>query len=163
MSVWRGEQCPKRGPGLSHTMATYSFSAGSTCRECGAVLHSQPPEGVPSGASEADTGRAQYATIFDHKYVFSITGLCSRANCRQPQDSHADFRVLAKSEDCVVDHRSVQPWAECNICKEIVEPAMVTKPPPVPGTTDSPIWMNRRILDKLDAIHAGWMVGYFKS
>lgn len=45
---YRGNQCPNRGPGLSHTQ-----NGSPRCESCGVWLTSDPPSGVPPTATQA--------------------------------------------------------------------------------------------------------------
>ena len=49
---YRGNQCPQRGPGLSHTQDS-RFYNGMRCVECHTPITNQPPPSVPEGATEA--------------------------------------------------------------------------------------------------------------
>lgn len=161
MSVWRGEMCPDRGPGLSHIQDIMRMPSGA-CVYCGTDLHAEPPQGVPQSASEAAPGeRAAYAEVFDHKYIFTISGRCARSGCNYTKEQHAEYLIGVEAGDCTVDHTSVRPWAVCPICNVVVEPRMNT---PVPKPEQAPMLMfTRRILDRLGRVHAGWMSGFFKS
>lgn len=124
MSVWQGAQCPARGPGLSHTRKGGYADDPDTwrCVECGTPLHEDPPPGVPQSAAPAEPLPELYGDIYDHKYVWSITGRCAR--CGSVELKHVDWLTGVDPGVCTVDHRSIKPWTSCLICFQVIEPAM---------------------------------------
>lgn len=127
-------QCPARGYGLTHTQNMRARPDGS-CMDCGTELHNNPPTGVPESAKEAERLPEVYADVYDHKYVFSITGRCAR--CGKVELRHAEWVTGVEPGECAVDHASIRPWTSCLICFQVIEPKLATGkpvgPPDRPG------------------------------
>ena len=161
MNVWRGANCSARGPGLSHTQNTAIRPDGS-CIHCGSALTLFPPNGVPASASEVGITPVVFATVFDHLFTFSLTGRCARAQCGKPKDAHAVYLIGASPGQCLVDHRSIAPWSECHICKDVVEPKM-NMPTSFDSYTDDKVWLTPSQTERLEAVHTAWLAGFYRS
>lgn len=144
------DQCPERGPGLSHAhWKDCNPGAGghpedggprvgahhdwSSCCHCEQRITGTPQ---PPSASEGE-----HPTV-EHKYIPTMVGVCLR--CRLPLNAHPIFLAEGAAveqaeefglpEDCKFDHKTLSPklligdegyvWTSCPGCGVVLEPAL---------------------------------------
>jgi hypothetical protein len=158
--IWRGEQCPSRKYGLTHTQDTDRFPDGS-CIHCGVQVTAQPPPGVPENATEAYVPPPPEVTVFDHLYQFALNGKCLR--CGELQAVHATHLIGVEPGACTVAHDRLVPWQECGQCKQIVEPKLATGTPSGPNYGPGRFPTMQRHKWAWEKIRDAFQGGYWKS
>lgn len=157
---YRGNQCPSRGPGLTHVT-----NGSNRCESCREIVSFTPPKGIPPTATQASTGKPAkvWATIYDHLYVMAVTGRCLHANCGEVKEAHATYLIGVKAWECTVNHEGVEPYTQCYICRMVVEPKEATGSPVGPHHGRGRFPFIQRHYAELERIYEGWIGGFYKS
>jgi hypothetical protein len=173
VSSWWGEQCPARGPALTHAHwnkcdpkgyhpGTSDKHTANQCCECGLLAGT-----AAEPAKREETLR--YATQ-DHRFKFTIGGCY---HCGKPEEFHPVFLPDPTADECPVDHRSITTgiligddglqWRACPVCHTGIEPALAEGFPSGPsyGPGRMP-WVQRR-WDRIVALKAAFDAGYYQS
>lgn len=152
MSEWK-DQCPNRGPGLSHAhwkdcdpeKGGHPNDGGSRVghkHQWGDCCHCEwHIEGVDAAPRSTESERRAE----DHKYVPTMVGRCGRHGCGLPIEAHITPSLTPPEAekqadesglpvDCTYDHRAVTPklligdegyiWTSCPGCNVVLEPSM---------------------------------------
>lgn len=102
MLEYRGSQCPVRGPGLSHTQ---NGRDGSPCIECGTLITSVPPRGIPPSATQASPADWPMINVDERLRALGLAG--TYRSIAGSRDMEPQNDAPAHTEDTLIEPRAI--------------------------------------------------------
>lgn len=145
---WR-EECPERGPGLSHAHwreclpsethpSTDVTHRGDQCCHCelSSLNYIETRDLVEPNADVEMREAGVKPVRADHAYRWTIGGRCGQENCGRHEDDHPLILPRPSGDGCLIDHKSLNSrlligdkgmeWNRCPSCTDLVEPRLAT-------------------------------------